>query len=104
MASMIVITHTAVDKFINELDRVAYAKTIRALGRLMDFGPYLSEPDVKKVEKGLFELRIRADVQVRLFYGFRQDKIFVVHAIVKKTAKTPPKDIVLARRRLASLV
>jgi phage-related protein len=100
---MIVITHTTVDRFIDDLDLVTYAKTIRSLGRLMDFGPHLSEPDAKKIEKGLFELRIRADVQVRLFYGFRKDKIFVVHAIVKKTAKIPPKDIVLALRRLAAL-
>ena len=100
---MIVITYSTVDKFIDNLDPITRAKTLRAVGRLGKFGSHLSPPDSKKIGKQLFELRTRSDAQVRLFYGFWQDKAFVVHAIIKKTGKIPKRDVKLAERRLAAL-
>ncbi len=100
---MIVITHTAVDKFIDDLDPTSRAKTILAVDRLGKFGPHLPPPDSKKIGKELFELRTRAEVQVRLFYGFRKEKVFIVHGIIKKTGKIPKRDVALAQRRLSAL-
>lgn len=97
---MIVITHTAVDKFINGLEPLNYTKTLDGIVVLEKFGRLLSPPDSKKVAEDLFELRIRADDQIRLLYGFWDGKAIIVHGFIKKTAKLHQRDIKLAQRRL----
>ena len=72
-----------------------YLKIVEQLeqdGRLM-------EPFGKKLDKGLFEMRIRRGGQVRILY-FYQDKEYVVgiHGFIKKTQKTPQKEIKQAMR------
>ena len=54
----------------------------------------LVEPFGKKLDKGLFEMRIRRSGQVRILY-FYQEKEYVVgvHGFIKKTQKTPQKEI-----------
>ena len=54
----------------------------------------LVEPYGKKLDKGLFEMRIRRGGQVRILY-FYQEKEYVVgvHGFVKKTQKTPQKEL-----------
>ena len=59
----------------------------------------LVEPFGKKLDKGLFEMRIRRGRQVRILY-FYQGKEYVigVHGFVKKTQKTPQKEFKQAIR------
>ncbi len=59
----------------------------------------LVEPFGKKLDKGLFEMRIRRGGQVRILY-FYQEKEYVVgvHGFVKKTQKTPQKELKQAMR------
>ena len=35
----------------------------------------------------------------RVLFGVQQGRILVLHGFIKKTQKTPPDDLVLARRR-----
>lgn len=51
---------------------------------------------------GLFELRIKAAEGIaRVFYGTVVDRrIVVLHQFVKKTDKTPSKELEIARRRM----
>ena len=51
---------------------------------------------------GLFELRIKAAEGIaRVFYCTVVDRrIVILHQFVKKSEKTPPKELEIARRRM----
>jgi len=58
---------------------------------------------VKKIKEysNLFELRIKSSIQIRLFFVFFKPNIFlIVHGFVKKTNKTPHREIQVAINRL----
>ena len=59
------------------------------------------EPYVKHLEKGLWEIRMKGrDGISRAFYVVEQPKrVVVVRVFVKKTQKTPRKEIKLALKR-----
>jgi len=58
-------------------------------------------PLVKKLKPELWEIRssVKSGIS-RVFFAFINEKIILLHAIVKKTQKTPPKEIDIATKRL----
>ncbi len=64
----------------------------------------LVEPFGKKLDKNLFEMRIRRGGQIRILY-FYQEKEYVVgvHGFVKKTQKTPQKELKQAIRVMSQV-
>src|SRR5258708_3561755 len=66
---------------------------------------YHKEPLSKKIEPGLFELRIRRGSDIlRIFYMFDKGQIIILlHLFVKKTQKIPRKELEIARKRLREL-
>ena len=66
------------------------------------FGPDLGMPHTRAMGGGLFELRIKAAEGIaRVFYCTVVDRrIVILHQFVKKTDKTPPKELEIARRRM----
>lgn len=93
----------SINKFIGSLDDQTIARTLRTFDLLEKFGPGLGMPHSKKVGDNLFELRVRGKKDVRIFYGFHNKTIIVVHGFVKKTQKIPKKELILAKKRLKSL-
>jgi len=75
------------------------ARFIRYAERMEEFGPDLGMPHTRG---GLFELRIKAAEGIaRVFYCTVVDRrIVVLHQFVKKTEKTPSKELEIARRRM----
>ncbi len=67
-----------------------------------EFGPNLGLPHTKSMGNGLFEMRIKSFEGIaRVFYCTMIDKkIIVLHSIVKKTTKTPPKELAIANKRM----
>ena len=59
-------------------------------------------PHTRAMGGGLFELRIKAAEEIaRVFYCTVVDRrIVVLHQFVKKTDKTPSKELEIARRRM----
>ena len=59
-------------------------------------------PHTKAPGKGLFELRAKAKEGIgRVFFGILTgQRILMLHAFVKKSQKTPTKELKIARRRL----
>lgn len=55
---------------------------------------------------GLFELRIKAAEGIaRVFYCTVVDRrIVILHQFVKKSEKTPPKELEIARRRMKEVI
>jgi phage-related protein len=78
------------------------ARFIRYAERMEMFGPDLGMPHTRSMGGGLFELRIKAAEGIaRVFYCTVVDRrIVVLHQFVKKSEKTPPKELEIARRRM----
>jgi phage-related protein len=86
--------------FIDSLDIKMRVKALGCIEILAEFGNTMREPYSKAIGKGLFELRIKfAGDITRIFYFFVVDKkIILTNGFVKKTQKTPPNEIALARQ------
>jgi len=60
---------------------------------------------MKAVGSGVYEIRIHAGTEHRVFYVSKHnDAIYVLHAFEKRTRQTRQADIALARQRLAELL
>lgn len=78
------------------------ARYLRYTDRMEIFGPDLGMPHTRAIGDGLFELRLKAREGIaRVFYcTIVGKKIMVLHQFVKKTEKTPPRELAIARRRM----
>ena len=65
------------------------------------FGPQLRFPHTANIGEGVFELRFRGkEGQIRvLFFFFYKRQVILTHGFVKKTKKTPKKEIEIAMQR-----
>jgi len=69
---------------------------------MLEFGSNLGMPHTRAIEGGLFELRVKGkDGIARVFYCTKVGKrIVMLHVFVKKTQKTPKKELRLAIQRM----
>lgn len=81
------------------------ARYIALTERMIDYGPNLGAPHTKALGDGLFELRLKsADGIARVFFALQAGQIIVMlHSLVKKSQKTPPRDLRLAVSRLQEI-
>jgi phage-related protein len=95
-----------VQEFLDNLDENARGNIIWAMDLLTQFGITLGAPYVKYMGDKLYELRVKAHTgNYRTFYFcFKQNTFVFVHAITKKTQKTPPRDLETARKRMAAYI
>ena len=78
------------------------ARFLRYTDRIELYGPDLGMPHTRAMGEGLFELRLKAAEGIaRVFYCTMIGKrIVMLHQFTKKTDKTPPRELAIARRRL----
>ena len=78
------------------------ARFLRYAERMEVYGPDLGMPHTRAMGGGLFELRLKAAEGIaRVFYcTLIGRRIVMLHQFVKKSEKTPPKEIEIARRRM----
>jgi phage-related protein len=78
------------------------ARFLRYAERMETFGPYLGMPHTRAMGGGLFELRMKAAEGIgRVFYcTLIGRRIVFLHQFVKKTDKTPLKELSIARQRM----
>jgi phage-related protein len=81
------------------------ARFIRYAERMEVFGPDLGMPHTRSMGGGLFELRIKAAEGIaRVFYCTVVDRrIVFLHQFVKKSEKTPLKELEIARHRMKEM-
>lgn len=81
------------------------ARYINLTRRMMEFGPNLGLPHTDSFGGGLFELRLKgAEGIARVFFCTLVDKdIVMLHCFVKKSQKTPAKELNIARNRLQEI-
>jgi phage-related protein len=81
------------------------ARYINLTSRMMEFGPNLGLPHTDAFGGGLFELRLKgAEGIARVFFCTLVEKdIVMLHCFVKKSQKTPAKELNIARTRLQEI-
>ena len=86
--------------FLDSLDIKLRAKMYKEIDLLLANGPELREPHSKHVEDGIFELRAKqgSDISRILYFFFVGKKAILTNGFVKKSAKTPRKEIELAKK------
>ncbi|MFT5700164.1 MAG: phage-related protein [Desulforhopalus sp.] len=67
-----------------------------------EFGPALGLPYTKAMGEGLFEIRAKGKEGIgRSFFCTVKDKeIVILHSFIKKSQKTPKRELATARNRL----
>lgn len=89
-----------VKEFLNSLNMKMRAKLLRMLMLLEQNGNELRTPYSKALEDGIFELRAQQGTDItRILYFFMiGHKIIITNGFVKKTQKTPQREIELAKK------
>lgn len=85
-----------------ELPDPLAARYIVLSRRMMAIVPNLGMPHTKAMGDGLFEFRLKgAEGIARVFYcAVVNRRIVMLHSFVKKTERTPRRDLVLATSRM----
>ncbi|MBS4989855.1 type II toxin-antitoxin system RelE/ParE family toxin [Anaerotruncus colihominis] len=88
------------EDFILSQDKKMRAKLFMSLELLEIKGPELREPYSKPLGDGIFEVRAKqgSDISRVLYFFVVGRKIILTNGFVKKTAKTPPREIERAKR------
>lgn len=105
MAWSIEYAYSDVEQFILRLSPKLAAKYLHLTDLMLEFGAHLGMPHTRSMSDGLFELRIRGKEGIaRVFYCTLAGKrIIMLHAFVKKSRKTPAKEIKIALCRLSEV-
>ena len=82
-------------------DRAAIGFDLRRL----QFGWPVGMPLVQSMPHGMWEMRssLPSRREARLIFAASENSIVVLHGFIKKTQKTPPGEIALARKRLKEI-
>ncbi|MEK7168894.1 MAG: type II toxin-antitoxin system RelE/ParE family toxin [Patescibacteria group bacterium] len=81
---------------IRALQKSTIAKIVHHIDLLKEQGPILPMPYSKKIIDNIYELRIRGNQEIRIFYTFNKKQIYFLHLFQKKSQKTPPKELKIA--------
>ncbi|CAN7462393.1 type II toxin-antitoxin system RelE/ParE family toxin [Neorhizobium sp. LjRoot104] len=96
-------THQAVDGEIEALPSGLQARLLRLLEAIENVGlENLREPHVKHLEGKLWELRAKASEGIArgIYVTVTGRKVVVLHVFLKKSQKTPPRALEIARQRM----
>ena len=88
--------------FLNSLDVKMRAKIYGTIELLQEKGNQLREPYSKHLDDGIFELRYKVGsniTRVLYFFFYYKGQIILTNGFVKKTQRTPPAEIELAKKR-----
>ena len=90
-----------VEEFFTSLNTKMRAKMVGLLELLEEKGNNLREPYSKPIEDGIFEIRCKVGNNITriLYFFYYEGKIVLTNGFVKRTQKTPSKEINLAKER-----
>ena len=73
---------------------------------LQEMGTTIREPYSKAIEDGIFELRskVGSDISRVLYFFYIGNRIILTNGFIKKTQKTPRKEIELAKKYRADFM
>jgi phage-related protein len=81
------------------------ARFLRYADRMEIYGPDLGMPHTRAMGDGLFELRLKSTEGIaRVFYCTAiGHNVMILHHYIKKTVKTPTRELDKARRRMKEI-
>ena len=81
------------------------ARYIGLTSRMIEYGPNLGLPHTNAFGGGLFELRIKGVEGIaRVFFcTMVKQEIVMLHSFIKKTQKTPERELKVAKLRMKEL-
>ena len=96
---------TKVQEQIIELPDTLAARYIVLARRMLAIGPNLGEPHTKSMGSGLYELRLKgAEGIARVFFCMlRGKRIVMLHSFIKKTDRTPKRELEVAQDRMKEI-
>ena len=88
------------EEFILSQDVKMRANLFRLLELLEEKGNTLREPYSKSLDDGIFEIRAKQGNNITrvLYFFYVGNKIILTNGFVKKSQKTPPSEIALAKK------
>ena len=88
------------EEFILSQDVKMRAKLFRLLELLEEKGNTLREPYSKSLDDGILEIRAKQGNNITrvLYFFYIGNKIILTNGFVKKSQKTPPSEIALAKK------
>ena len=90
---------TPVREFLDSQDIRMRQKMMRSIQALQEMGPALRMPLSEVLEDGIFELRtqVGGNISRVLYFFFAGNKAVLTHGFIKKTQKTPRREIARAK-------
>lgn len=83
---------------ISKLSKNDISKVLKIISHLEMFGEYLRGDDAKHIRGKIWELRLN---RIRgLYFTHKKNTFVLLRVFMKKTQKTPAKEINLAERRM----
>ena len=106
MAWSIEYYNTDVERNILKLPKGLLSRYFRLTDLMIEFGPNLGMPHSRTLGDGLFELRVNSKegIAKAFFCKEVQKRIVILHVFIKKTQKTPRKELQIARRRMREII
>lgn len=86
-------------EFLDSLDDKMRAKMLLSIRIIKENGPMIRLPYSEELEDGIFELRAKSGTNISriLYFFFVGKKIVLTNGFIKKTQKTPKKEIEKAK-------
>lgn len=87
-------------EFLDGLDIKMRAKMLQTLAFLQEHGVQTRMPYSEHLDDGIFEVRAKVggDISRVMYFFFVGKKIILTNGFIKKTQKTPPREIELAKK------
>ena len=86
-------------KKLDKEDRKIIGEDIKTV----QFGWPLGMPLVRKIEKGLWEVRIHLDNRIaRILFTANEGMMVLLNGFIKKSQKTPASELKVAKQRMAA--
>jgi len=95
-----------VAEFLDDLTPGARAKVVKMFDRLAEYGVLLDEPFTRQVRGKIRELRVKdnqGNIRI-LYFTFTGRRFILLHGFLKKTDKTPEREIELAEKRMRDFI
>lgn len=102
MAWTILYYSEKVEQTVLRLPSGLLARYLRLTDLMQEFGPHLGMPHTRSMGDGLFELRVKGHEGIsRVFYCTQAgQRIVMLHGFIKKSEKTPLRELRTARQRM----
>ena len=100
---MEIILLDSVEQLLESLSKKERAKAVRTIELLEEFGSNLGMPHSRHMSGGLCELRFRGKREIRILYCFDKGRAVLLLGFIKKTQKTPEKELRKARKAMEGL-